>query len=713
MESADGAGPRARSGFDRFLNPRAVAVVGASQDLSRIGGQPLKLLTEFGYGGKVYPVNPKYPEIHGLACYPDVKAVPQPCDLALIALSARHVVPAIEQCGEAGIPYAIVLSAGFSEVGSDGVVLQNALRDAARRCNVRVIGPNCLGMINLRDNARVGFGGTIQLRTLIPGPLAMITQSGGFGFGVVASAAYQGLGFNYVVSTGNEADVTTLDLMADFIERDDVEILVVFLEGVQDGRRLVEIGHRALALGKPILAWKVGNSAVGKQAATSHTARMTAGYELYRAAFREGGFIEVRDIDDLVDVAKGFVGRKLPRGNRVGVVTLSGGAGVLIADQCVERGMAVPPLADATRGRLRESVVEFGSINNPVDATAQGYNDKFASYNRTIRAVLDDPGIDAVIARAPRGTATPVWAEGLLAMWRETDKPLVLNWATSPDDNAETLRMFDANGVPCLIAPGRAVRTLSALVEFAAKKRQYDAHPPRAPQRPGPRPRVELPASGTLAEYAGKRVLDRYGIPVVKEALLAPDAVDALLDSPVAFPVAVKIESPDIPHKTEAGVVKLGVASLDELKRTARDLVAAARRYSAQARIDGVIVQEMASGTEAIVGVVNDPWFGPVVAFGLGGIFTELLHEVVHAFAPFDAATARELVLRTKAAPLFAGYRGRPPLDLDALCDTLVRVSWLAADHADRIAEIDINPLFVREAGKGVVAADALIVMKS
>jgi acyl-CoA synthetase (NDP forming) len=336
--------------------------------------------------------------------------VPKPCDVALVALSSQHVLGVIEQCGAAGIPFAIVLSAGFSEVGGDGIELQQKLTATAKRAGVRLIGPNCLGMLNLRDNARVGFGGTVQLKTLIPGPCAMVTQSGGFGFGIVATAAYYGVGFNYAISTGNEADISMLELAEFFLERGEVDSVMLFMEGITDGRRLIALGERALELNKPILVWKVGNTEVGRQAAASHTARMTASYELFQTAFRHGGFIEVRDMDDLIDVMKVLRMKRVPRGNRVGVVTLSGGAGVLLADRCVEHGLELPKLADATTAQLRELVVSYASVANPVDATANGYNDAFASYNRVIAAVIADPNIDQVIARSPRGSAAPAWS---------------------------------------------------------------------------------------------------------------------------------------------------------------------------------------------------------------------------------------------------------------------------------------------------------------
>lgn len=703
-----------RGDLSRFLNPRGVAVVGASNDLSRIGGQPLRLLTEFGYAGKVYPVNPKYSEIKGLACYPDVASVPQPCDVALVALSAPHVPGVIEQCGRAGIPYALVLSAGFSEVGGEGVSLQSKLVETARRAGVRIVGPNCLGIMNLRDNARIGFGGTLQLATLKPGPLAMVTQSGGFGFGVVAIACHYGLGFNYAISTGNEADLTMLDWIEDLLERPEVEIVVAFMEGITDGRRLIAIGERALELGKPILVWKVGNSEIGRQAATSHTARLTAGYELFRAAFRRGGFIEIRDVDDLIDISKILLGRKLPAGNRVAVLTLSGGAGVLLADRCVEQGLALPKLTEATRTKLREIMVSFASAENPIDATAHGYNDNFSSYSRAIREVLADPNIDQAIARSPRGKAARPWAEGLLEVLKNTDKPLILNWPTSPDDNGDVMKYLEDNGVPCILAPGRAVRAMAAVTEFAQKRRAFAGRGGHVLRRAADYEPLNLDeAEGALGERRSKQVLAAYGIPVVEEKLMTLAEIEALRSAPLAFPLAVKIESPDVPHKTEAGAVRLNIADLAALKQAAREVVAAVKKHRPGARIEGVLVQEMASGLEVIVGAVNDPYFGPTVAFGLGGIFTELIKDVTHWFAPFDLDTAREMISEIRGAALFSGYRGRPALDTGALAETLARISYLISDHAAHIAEIDVNPLFVRPAGQGVVAADALIVLKN
>ncbi len=602
------AGPAApsRTDLSRFLNPRGVAVVGVSNDPGRIGGQGLSLLTDFGYTGRIYPVNPKYGDIKGLTCYPDLLSVPQPCDVALIALSAERVAGAIEQCGKAGIPFALVLAGGFSEVGEEGKSLQANLIATARRANVRIVGPNCLGILNLKDKARIGFGGTAQLKTLKPGPMAMVTQSGGFGFGVVAMAAYYGVGCNYAISSGNEADLSLLDWVADLIERPEVEIIVAFMEGIDDGRRLIEIGERALELGKPILAWKIGNTDVGSQAATSHSARMTSGYGLYQAAFKHGGMVEIRDVDELIDIAKAFLIRKLPAGNRVGVLTLSGGAGVLLADRCIEHGLALPPLLGTTTRELRKTLVAFASFNNPVDATAHGYNDNFASYGEAIRLVLADPNIDQVLARVPRGRAARPWSENLVEMLQQRCQ------ARHPQLAERARRQRRCSGLPRAqrraLHAGRRPRG-----SCAGRPDRLRAEASRLPatrwapaRARGRRPAAPLPLGArTLGEHRSKELLKRYGVPVVNEVLLTLSEVDKLESAPVAFPVAVKIESPDLPHKTEAGAVRLGISSLAGIKQAALDMVAAISQHKPDARIEGILVQEMASGLEVIVGAVE------------------------------------------------------------------------------------------------------------
>lgn len=695
----------------RLLEPRGIAIVGASADLQRIGGQPIRALGEFGYRGGIYPVNPKYTEINGLPCYPDLASVPQPCDVALICLPAKFVADAIRQCGAAGIGFAVVLSAGFREIGEKGAALQAELDAAIRDSGVRIVGPNCQGMLAPANDVYCGFGAPFMYRHERSGRIAMVTQSGGFGFAVMGLSEAEGIGFNCVISTGNEADIGALDLLECFLSRDDTDVVATYLEGVTDGRRLVEIGRRALRAEKPILVWKVGNSATGRRAAASHTANLTAGYGLYRAAFREGGFIEIGDVADLVDLARAFAARRLPAGNRVAVISISGGAGVLLADRCEELGLTLPPLSEATVAALRGLLPEFSSLLNPIDVTAQVFND-FGVFNKVVSAVAADPQVDQliVVTASVAGAAAERLAGELVAVAAATDKPVLVASSAPPGRADAAKSLLQDSNIPVYPTPGRAAKGAAALAEFAARRRRL--RNPAAQPRPIARQDLALPAGpGTLGERRSKQLLAAYGIPVVGEVLLPLDEVAALERAPFAFPLVAKLDSPDLPHKTEAGAVRVGLRSLDALKAAVREMRHSALRYMPEARIDGVLIQEMASGLEVIVGATRDPFFGPTVVFGLGGIFTEVLRDVTHRFAPFDVATAREMIGEIKAAQLLRGYRGQPALDGEALADALARLSLLAADHADRIAEIDVNPLFVRPAGQGVVAADALVIL--
>jgi acyl-CoA synthetase (NDP forming) len=694
--------------LDRLFDPRGIAIVGASADLGRIGGQPIFALSEFGYRGGIYPINPKYPEIKGLTCFPDIASVPDPCDVALIAVPAKAVPSAIVECGKRGIAFAVVLSAGFREVRG-GDEMQRQLDGAIVSSGVRVVGPNCQGLLNVARDVYCGFGAPFQYRHPNAGGVALVTQSGGFGYAVLGLAEAAGIRFNCVVSTGNEADVDTLDLIDYLLDRDDVEVVATYMEGVRDGRRLLALGEKARRLGKPIAVWKVGNSQTGKAAAASHTANLSASYELYRAAFRHPGFVPVRDVDDLVDVAKGFQHRRQPKGNRVGVISISGGAGVLLADRCEELGLSLPALSDASGAELRSFMPEFASIANPIDVTAQIFND-LPMFRRVLNTVLSDAAIDQVIvynASIQGGTAQRL-AQELADISKQTAKPMLIGSSAPSGKAAAALEILEKANLPCFPTPGRAAAAAAALNLFWSRR-------PTAPVSSAARPipAAMIPAgSGTLGEHASKKCLAAYGIASVREVMLEVGQVLALREPPLPFPLVAKIDSPDLPHKSEAGAVRVNIASIEGLHAAVREMLASVERYRPGSRITGISLQEMASGTEVLVGALTDPFFGPIVAFGLGGVFTEVLHEVVHEFAPFGEDTAREMILASRGAALFEGVRGQPPLDLDATAAMLSRISWLIADHADRIAEIDVNPVFVRPKGQGAIAADALVVMR-
>ncbi len=704
------SGRRNRSGgclhaLSHLFEPRGVAIVGASADLTRIGGQPVRALHQFGFRGGVYPVNPKYPEIDGLRCYPNVGAIEAPCDVALIAVPAESSIEAVQACGAAGIKFCIVLSAGFRETGAEGAAIEAELRKAAADSGVRLIGPNCQGLLNLTTRLYAGFGSPFQEPELLAGSVSLVTQSGGFGFAVLMSCTARGIGFRVALSTGNEADVTTPEVIEALIEDPGTRIICAYIESVADGRRLQAAARRAIEAGKPLLVWKSGNSADGARAAASHTGSMTGRYDIYRAAFRQSGIIEIFDIDDLADGCRAFLGGLLPAGPCVASVGISGGAGILFTDRATARGLTLSTLGEETNRRLRAAIPLFGSISNPVDVTASIFNDA-ELLTGVISSVLGDPQVDqlAVLLASLPGEAALRAARAIRSAIEQYSKPVLVSWSARRNRAEAAYALLEDGHVPIYESPVRVAEAAAWLAAFSASR---SAAAPGAPPKVA---RITVPlGAGPLDEARSKALLAQVGIPVAHEVVLPADT-----EKPPAlnleFPVAVKVLSRDITHKSEIGGVRLGVASLDEIADAIRAIRKSVRKHRPDASIDDFIVAEMITdGLETLIGVVRDPSFGPVVAFGLGGVATEVLKDVSYRVAPFGVDQARAMIRDLRSAALFGAFRGRGELDVDALADTIARVSMLAMQEK-RIMELDVNPLFVRPRGKGVVAADALIV---
>jgi len=702
-----------RTDLARFFSPRSIAIIGASQDLVSISGQPLKHLVAHKYAGKLFPVNPKYQEVLGVKCYPSLAALPEAPDLALVVVNASRVADTLRACGKLGVPYAIVFSSGFSETGGKGVAMQRELAGIAAEFNIGIIGPNCQGMINPTARVYAGFG-SIFGDEYEPGRISMVSQSGGFGFSVMNLAALDGgLHFRQMVTTGNEIGVSSLDFIEYFIDDAYTDIIACYIEGLKDAHRLIEVGNRALAKKKPIFAWKVGNTEQGQKAAASHTANLGGEMALYKAAFHQAGIIQVDDIQDVIDYSLAFQCGKLPAGNRVAIITISGGAGILMTDECVARGMQVPPLAAATTDKLRDIVPSFGSLVNPIDVTAAIFSD-LSMIGRTLNAVLDDPNVDsiAMINASLMGDLAASVAREIVAVAKHSRKPIFLAWSARDSVAPEAYAMLDAEKIPHYKSPVRCGRALSALSWYAEALRRAEAlRADTAPVITSVHAR-ELLAGRTddVTEFAAKRVLAQYGIGVTREDLATSREQAVALAQRIGYPVVMKVQSPDISHKTEAKAVRLGIASDADVAAAYDEILRNAKAYKQDARIDGVLVQEMVSGgIEAILGVTNDKLFGPAVMFGLGGIFAEVLKDVAFRIAPVTKAAALEMIAEIKGYAVLTGARGAAHADVDALADAIVRLSALALDLKDQIAELDINPLFVFPKGQGVKAGDALI----
>jgi acyl-CoA synthetase (NDP forming) len=700
--------PREKLDLSRLLAPRSIAIIGASTNARSISGQPLMHMLASRYEGKLYPVNPNRAEVQGVKAFGDVRDVPRPVDAAVIAVPASHVCNALEQCGEAGISFAVVLTAGFQETGdAAGAQRQRELDDAIARSGVRVVGPNCVGLMNVQTRAYMAFGGALGDKTLKPGPLAIVSQSGGFGLSIMALANAHGIGTNYNVSCGNESDLTFFDFAHDFLERDEVKLIAAYMEASTEGVQLRELGRHALEAGKPILMLKVGNGGAGRRAANSHTGRMTADYTLFRAAFREGGFIEVEDLDELADVARLVMAGKYPKGRNVGVLTGSGGWGVILAEQCERNGLLLPAPSAESQARLRALNSTFASLNNPIDQMAN-----YGEQHKTLESVVGDPAFDQFIVRSGSGPEVGAWADRMIEIAARTDKPIAINWASVPGRDADVMHKLEQAGFLCAIYARRAARAVGIFTDFAVtRQRIAEQRASRGLDKPARS--IELGAAkGALSEHASKQCLASYGIAATREVLLSLTEILSLTECPVSTPVAVKLASPDIPHKTEANAVRLNVTTLEALKRAAQSVQESALHHTPDARIEGISIQEMASGIEVILGAVNDCNFGPYVMVGLGGVMTEVLRDVTHRFAPVALEDARDMIRELKGAKVLEGYRGAPPADVDALAQAIVDLSLLISDHRNRVAEIDVNPLFVRAKGQGVIAADALVVLQ-
>ncbi|WP_176513064.1 acetate--CoA ligase family protein [Pseudomonas faucium] len=700
------------SRFEHFFNPRTLAVIGASQDLASISGQPIAHLLAKGFTGQILPVNPRYTEVAGIACYPDVAALPETPDVAVIAVAAQRVAGVLDELGKKRCGHAVILSSGFAEAGEDGARAQREITAIAQRFGMQVTGPNCQGYMNISDGIHVGFGAPYGL-TYRKGHLSLTSQSGAFGNSILMLASQEGIGFRHYVSTGNESVTTSLDFMDAMIDDPDTHVIAGYVEGFQDAQRLLPIARRALMAGKPLLIWKVGTSEAGARAAASHTANLGGAMALYRAAFRQSGIIEVKDVGDLADCGKALLSRRLPKGNRLAIVTISGGAGIAMADGAADGHLAMPALSAHTVAALKAVLPSFAAIANPLDVTASLLND--AKLLRvTLETLADDPQVDMIglALAAASGKLAVELAEEIVRISTTRDIPILVAWNADPATVKQAYDILDTAGIPRYQSPVRCARGASALWAFTQARKQIAVElkePAQVLHSAEARAALQGRHSD-LTEFEAKKILAAYGIGVTREGLARDPAEAVRIASALHGPVVLKVQSPDIPHKTEAGAVQVGIQGDAQVASSYNQIIANVAAHDAKANVDGVLIQEMVSdGIEMILGINNDPLFGPAVMVGFGGIFAEVWKDVSFRLAPITRSQAYSMVRELRAFAILDGARGRPKADLEALVDTLMRLSALAIDLKDSIQELDINPLFVMSAGKGVKAGDALI----
>lgn len=691
--------------LERLLRPRSIAVVGASPDFGKVNGRPLKYLLGRGYSGRIFPVNPKYAEIAGLRCYPEVAAISEPVDLALIALPAASVPAVIPGLGRHGVRWAIVFSSGFSEIGEAGRAREQELVAAARAANVRLCGPNCLGLINAFERVAATFGQYAE-RELVPGPVAFVTQSGAFGTAIAALARRRGIGLGYFINTGNEADLGFAEAMRAVLSDPRIRVGAGYIEGLRDGDALLALAQEALALGKPLVLTKVGRGRAGARAAASHTGALAGEDVVFEGVMRQYGLVRARNEEHMLDLIEAFICCEPPAGHRLGIATQSGGAGVLMADRAEELGLAVPVLERATQEALRAAIPGFAAVSNPVDITGQ-FVAQPELLGEGMRLLLADPEVDIAVAWLQLMEAHVAILTGILGALKESArKPFLVAWVAAPEQALEALRL---RGIAVLRGAEPAVDACAALVRYGAARRAWLAEPqprrspgiviPALPAAPGP---MKALAARALLEAAGVRTAPSLGARSRKEAT----AVARRL----GFPVAVKIDSPDIPHKTEAGGVRLGLRDAAEVRAAFDEVLANAKRHAPAARADTVLVQPMLSrGVELAVGLHRDALFGPVLMVGLGGVRVEAFRDVVFRKAPVTSREALAMLEELRGRALLDGVRGEPAVDRGALAALLCAVSHLPEAAGDRLKELDLNPVLA--SAEGAVALDWLVVL--
>lgn len=697
--------------LERLFRPRSVAVVGASKTPGKIGHAVLVNLVASGFRGAIYPINPKEEEIEGLKAYPRVADVPGPVDVAVICVPAPAVNAVAEECGRAGVGYLVVITAGFKETGKEGAEREKALAAICRQYGMRMVGPNCLGIMDTSTPMNATFSANFPFQ----GRIAFISQSGALCAAILDWSLKRGIGFSKFISVGNKADLTEADFIEDAAADPQSKVICLYLESVEEGARFVEACRRASRT-TPILVIKSGTSQAGAQAASSHTGALAGSDLAYETAFRQAGVLRVHTMEELFDLAQAFVRQPAPPGNRVAIVTNSGGPGVLAADAIENSPLTMARFEKETIDRLRKSLPAAANVFNPVDVIGDAHWDR---YDAALAAVLDDPGVDGVlVVLTPTATIEPdVVAEKIVEHHRRHPEKPVLAAFLGGASVEEATRYLLGNGIPCYPFPEPAVSALAGLLRY----RELSTAP--AAEEEWTFPDVDRAAVEEVFSYVRRdkrvvllgseafRVAESYGIPCAPSYLATtPDAARRLAEH-MGFPVVLKVASPQILHKTDVGGVKVGLATPEEVKRGFVDIMESVHQHLPDSVVYGVEVQKMMPpGRELIVGVTRDVQFGPLIMFGLGGVYVNLLKDVAFRLAHgLTREEAHAMIRQTRAYTLLRGFRGERPADIEAIVDTIGRVAQLVRDFPE-ITEMDINPVFAYE--KGLAALDVKITIR-
>ncbi|WP_426613005.1 acetate--CoA ligase family protein [Bradyrhizobium sp. McL0616] len=697
--------------LDSFFAPASIALIGASRDHEKIPGRLLAMLRKNEYPGQIYPVNPNYSEIDGLTCYKSIADIGSTIDLAVIIIPARAVLPALEQCAAVGVKNAVIISSGFAEEGGDSAGVQDAIAALAKRSGMRISGPNAEGFFSQVQRVAATFSPAVDVKPGVVPLIAttrrigIVAQSGGIGFAYYHRAKALGIAVSYVVSAGNESDLGAGEFLDYLVQDTATDVILLFIEGIRDVDTFLAAARRAAEIKKPVIVTKVGRSRAGERAAASHTASMAGWSAAYDAVFAKYGFIVSNDLDEALTIAAVLVSNPLPKGDRIAVVTASGGAGIWGADSVALRGLQVPELSEPIQAEIKNLMPSYGTARNPIDVTAQGVTSGGLQKSVDLLTASDEVDAILVVLSLSSEVRKPFREDELKPVLAAQKKPVVFYSYTVPSDFAR--RELAKSGVVVLSGLTHVGVAMRQLVDFAKFSLPRPADETRLPAR-------DLSAhltSSVLSEADSKELLRAAGIALPDELLVKEKSgLDAAVAS-VGFPMVMKVQSPDIPHKSEVGGVRVNITTKGEVFLVFESLLNNARKHRPEAAIQGVLLGPMAKkGVEIIVGTMADKTFGPMVMVGLGGITTELFRDVVYRPAPVGAEEAGAMLASLKAAPLLNGFRGAVKADVVALSQLIADISMLAARHAGEIAEIELNPVLVHAEGQGVTIVDALVV---
>lgn len=697
-----------QQGIEVLFNPRSIAVIGASATKGKLGNDVMRNLIDSGFDGRIYPINPRGGEILGRTVYRKISDVPGDVDVAVIVIPAKFVLPVVEECGKKGVKALIIITAGFKEVGHEGLEAEKKLVEIAEKYGMVIQGPNCLGLINTSRPYNASFSSGTPAK----GTIAFASQSGALMTGILDWSLMEKIGFSKFVSLGNKAQLDEADFVEAFGRDPDSTFILLYIESVADGKKFMEVCRR-VAPQKPIFVVKSGVSQAGARAASSHTGSLAGSDTAYNAAFKQCGVIRAESIAELFGVANVYDDMKLPSGNRVAIVTNAGGPGILTTDACEASGLEVTKLSQSTIDFLKKNLPPAASVYNPIDALGTASAE---DYKICTEAALRDENVDAVIVLLTPQAMTQVveTAQALVDVHHEYPEKPLLAVFMGGNSMVYPRIILTEGSIPVFDFPERAVHALAELYKYTVRRDSLKDE--AIPRFPADKDRVAEIIDKVKAD--GRRVLlgneahaiaEAYGIPVARIRLATtPEEARKIADE-LGYPVVLKISSPDIVHKSDVGGLRVGLNTPEEVESAFRQILESVKAHKPKAIIYGIDVQEMVEqGRELIVGCSRDVQFGPLIMFGAGGIFVNYLKDVAFRLAPMTRSDVQEMISETKIATLLRGVRGQAPSDMNALEDTVLKIGQLVTDF-EEIVELDINPLFAYEQGKGVCAVDVKI----